>query len=136
MKFARGVNCGDKAIKPLFSQRLVLDGGDEGDRTPGLSIANAALSQLSYIPVNCFKLRVSRFHRKPGIEILSREPSFFNLVTICSWTFSHTNIYSFLRLRAKKRHPGRRTSPNAARKISGFKTYIAVYNSYRVLNTL
>ena len=26
------------------------DGGDEGDRTPGLGIANAALSQLSYIP--------------------------------------------------------------------------------------
>ena len=27
-------------------------GGDEEDRTPGLGIANAALSQLSYIPVN------------------------------------------------------------------------------------
>ena len=26
-------------------------GGDEGDRTPGLGVANAALSQLSYIPV-------------------------------------------------------------------------------------
>ena len=26
-------------------------GGDEGDRTPGLGIANAALSQLSYIPM-------------------------------------------------------------------------------------
>lgn|GEM_PF-3576205 len=25
-------------------------GGDEGDRTPGLDIANVALSQLSYIP--------------------------------------------------------------------------------------
>ena len=25
-------------------------GGDEGDRTPDLSVANAALSQLSYIP--------------------------------------------------------------------------------------
>ncbi len=25
-------------------------GGDEEDRTPGLGIANAALSQLSYIP--------------------------------------------------------------------------------------
>ena len=136
MKFARGVNCGDKAIKPLFSQRLVLDGGDEGDRTPGLSIANAALSQLSYIPVNCFTLRVSRFHRKPGIEILSHGSSFFNLVTICSWTFSHANIYSFLRLRAKERHQAARTPQNTARKISGFKTYIAVYNSYRVLNTL
>ena len=27
------------------------NGGDEGDRTPDLGIANAALSQLSYIPV-------------------------------------------------------------------------------------
>ena len=26
------------------------NGGDEGARTPGLGIANAALSQLSYIP--------------------------------------------------------------------------------------
>ena len=26
------------------------DGGDKGTRTPGLSIANAALYQLSYIP--------------------------------------------------------------------------------------
>jgi hypothetical protein len=25
-------------------------GGDEGDRTPDLGVANAALSQLSYIP--------------------------------------------------------------------------------------
>jgi hypothetical protein len=29
-------------------------GGDEGDRTPGLGIANAALSQLSYIPILTF----------------------------------------------------------------------------------
>jgi hypothetical protein len=28
-------------------------GGDEGDRTPDLGIANAALSQLSYIPGFC-----------------------------------------------------------------------------------
>jgi hypothetical protein len=28
-----------------------LFGGDEGDRTPGLGVANAALSQLSYIPI-------------------------------------------------------------------------------------
>ena len=27
-----------------------LTGGDEGDRTPDLRIANATLSQLSYIP--------------------------------------------------------------------------------------
>ncbi len=44
--------------KPLFLAALwtSLDfiglgsGGDEGDRTPGLDIANVALSQLSYIP--------------------------------------------------------------------------------------
>ena len=44
--------------KPLISKgfsglsnyvRLSI-GGDEGDRTPGLGIANAALSRLSYIP--------------------------------------------------------------------------------------
>ena len=29
---------------------LFIHGGDEGDRTPDLGIANAALSQLSYIP--------------------------------------------------------------------------------------
>ena len=29
-------------------------GGDEEDRTPGLGIANAALSQLSYIPTRNF----------------------------------------------------------------------------------
>ncbi len=31
-------------------------GGDEGDRTPDLCIANAALSQLSYTPEFCLKL--------------------------------------------------------------------------------
>ena len=35
-----------------------LPGGPKGDRTPNLSIANAALSQLSYGPVGC--LRPSR----------------------------------------------------------------------------
>ena len=29
---------------------LICSGGDEGDRTPDLSVANATLSQLSYIP--------------------------------------------------------------------------------------
>lgn len=29
-----------------------LDGGDEEDRTPDLRIANATLSQLSYVPIN------------------------------------------------------------------------------------
>ncbi len=35
-------------------------GGDEGDRTPGLGVANAALSQLSYIPILFFKRRGKR----------------------------------------------------------------------------
>lgn len=33
-----------------MSEIKLLIGGDEGDRTPGLDIANVALSQLSYIP--------------------------------------------------------------------------------------
>ncbi len=33
-------------------------GGDEGDRTPGLGVANAALSQLSYIPGRSGKIRI------------------------------------------------------------------------------
>ena len=52
--------------KPLFLATLwtLLDcfglgfGGDEGDRTPGLGVANAALSQLSYIP------KISNSHRE------------------------------------------------------------------------
>jgi hypothetical protein len=31
------------------------NGGDEGDRTPDLGIANAALSQLSYIPTSFYQ---------------------------------------------------------------------------------
>ena len=34
--------------------RLGLCGGGEGDRTPDLSIANAALSHLSYTPTDAF----------------------------------------------------------------------------------
>ena len=34
----------------LRACHLVFSGGDDGDRTHDLSIANAALSQLSYIP--------------------------------------------------------------------------------------
>jgi hypothetical protein len=33
----------------LKNSRVII-GGDEGDRTPDLGIANAALSRLSYIP--------------------------------------------------------------------------------------
>ncbi len=52
-------------------------GGDEGDRTPGLRIANAALSQLSYIPVPWQRLalcgRFSSRRRKPFISLNSRD---------------------------------------------------------------
>jgi hypothetical protein len=34
----------------LYSAGGQKNGGDEGDRTPDLRIANASLSQLSYIP--------------------------------------------------------------------------------------
>ncbi len=34
--------------------RITKSGGDEEDRTPDLRIANAALSQLSYVPTRLF----------------------------------------------------------------------------------
>jgi hypothetical protein len=37
--------------------------GDEGDRTPGLGIANAALSQLSYIPTFRYLLVFNKSNR-------------------------------------------------------------------------
>ena len=40
----------NKNGRPLKSLPFVFSGGDDGDRTHDLSIANAALSQLSYIP--------------------------------------------------------------------------------------
>jgi hypothetical protein len=41
----------NKEKAPLRNQvRFVVIGGDEEDRTPDLRIANATLSQLSYIP--------------------------------------------------------------------------------------
>jgi hypothetical protein len=40
-----------QAGKPAVSWKFLnVFGGAEGDRTPGLGIANAALSQLSYCP--------------------------------------------------------------------------------------
>jgi hypothetical protein len=39
--------------RPFFIGWQAKNGGDEGGRTPGLRIANAALSQLSYIPTFC-----------------------------------------------------------------------------------
>ncbi len=41
----------------LNHYRLGENGGDEGDRTPNLRIANAALSQLSYIPTMIVTLK-------------------------------------------------------------------------------
>jgi hypothetical protein len=36
-----------------------LENGDEGDRTPDLGVANAALSHLSYIPTrSCFHIKL------------------------------------------------------------------------------
>jgi hypothetical protein len=35
---------------------IQMSSGDEGDRTPDLGVANAALSQLSYIPTQIFFL--------------------------------------------------------------------------------
>ena len=46
-RVARGKARNDKANR---EQLALKSGGDEEDRTPDLRIANAALSQLSYIP--------------------------------------------------------------------------------------
>jgi hypothetical protein len=51
-------------MKALIQSALEI-GGDEEDRTPGLGIANAALSQLSYIPVKRFQVSGSTFQVKP-----------------------------------------------------------------------
>ncbi len=41
-------------------------GGDEEDRTPDLRIANAALSQLSYVPMRGEIIANSGLPRQPG----------------------------------------------------------------------
>ena len=44
---------------------VAFDGGEEEDRTPDLRIANAALSQLSYLPdVGEFYISGFRFSRR------------------------------------------------------------------------
>ena len=43
--------------------RILAGGGDRGIRTPGLRIANAALSQLSYIPMCAWGRRTSRVYQ-------------------------------------------------------------------------
>lgn len=42
----------NKKSADASGHRRTLSGGDEGDRTPDLCIANAALSQLSYTPTD------------------------------------------------------------------------------------
>ena len=42
-----------------------MSGGDEGDRTPDLSVANAALSHLSYIPGDTLSNQIKVFELKP-----------------------------------------------------------------------
>jgi hypothetical protein len=40
---------------------LLRGSGDEGDRTPDLGVANAALSHLSYIPArDCFHIKLAK----------------------------------------------------------------------------
>ena len=69
---------GSKNKKTRCFQRvflLLLDylglglGGDEEDRTPGLGVANAALSQLSYTP-NLGKNVASIYYRLPQCQEL------------------------------------------------------------------
>lgn len=40
------------AKTPLFSNGVIISGGDEGARTLDPHVANVVLSQLSYIPIN------------------------------------------------------------------------------------
>ena len=59
--------------KPARLERFLtgIIGGDEEDRTPGLGIANAALSQLSYIPTLFAKVNFST-DRGPKILLDAR----------------------------------------------------------------
>ena len=45
-------------------------GGDEEDRTPDLRIANAALSQLSYVPIE------SQFYLENSLGTMNKQPLF------------------------------------------------------------
>ena len=61
---AKGLDC---------SRPWLLGGGDEEDRTPDLRIANATLSQLSYVPTRGAIIAGSGFRRKlPLIPQLPR----------------------------------------------------------------
>jgi hypothetical protein len=48
LDFLQIIGAKQKGVTRMLRLRII--GGDEEDRTPGLGIANAALSQLSYIP--------------------------------------------------------------------------------------
>ena len=50
LKLSDGYSKNLRYLTALFCFVGLSFGGDEGDRTPGLGVANAALSQLSYIP--------------------------------------------------------------------------------------
>ena len=62
-----------------FLQRASLSGGDEGTRTPGIRLAKAALSQLSYIPVLCgltlYRVQVGLSGLEPETSPLSEARS-------------------------------------------------------------
>jgi hypothetical protein len=51
-------SCAIQSVLSRFGLRgmAIEKSGDEGDRTPDLGVANAALSQLSYIPTQIFFL--------------------------------------------------------------------------------
>lgn len=69
---------GDEKEADFFGLFL-LDCGAEGDRTPGLRIANASLSQLSYSPTLLFILV---FH-KPQPDVRQRACPWFLTLHIC-----------------------------------------------------
>ena len=69
----RNTGCTPKIREPAtFIAGSYHPGGDEGDRTPGLSIANAALSHLSYIPLfSAGSWTLERAHRCSETNLLA-----------------------------------------------------------------
>ena len=78
--------------KPDFYNTALVAGGDEGDRTPDLSLAKAALSHLSYIPTSSDSY--SEFHsncqpksrpmRSTSSQVLDRRSRYWILLTFLS----------------------------------------------------
>ena len=63
----------ENAKRGLQAGRVLIKiGGDEEDRTPGLGIANAALSQLSYIPerIDSLELKAESFKQNLISELI------------------------------------------------------------------